>query len=348
MATIKDVAKAAGVSISTVSHVINGTRFVSESVTQNVYQAIETLQYRPSALARSMKSQKTRTVGMLCDSNANPFFAEVIQAVESTCYQHGYHLVLCNTGSEGASSRVSCPRKQTEYLNTLAEKRVDGLLIMSAQRNAAFYDHVEKLQLPVVVLDGDAAMGYADLVRDDAEHGGYLAAEHLLSQGHRKIGCITGPAQSPTSTGRFLGFQQALLQAGISINSQWVEQGDLCAESGYQAAKSLLKNTDRPTALFVANDVMAMGAIRALHEMGVSVPEHISVVGYDNIELSKYITPALTTIDQPKRQIGELAVRTLIQRIESPGQKPSIHQFQSQIIVRQSVKDIRKVHENSA
>ncbi|WP_067516733.1 LacI family DNA-binding transcriptional regulator [Endozoicomonas ascidiicola] len=337
MTTIKDVAKLAGVSISTVSHVLNSTRFVSEEVAMKVKRAIDELEYKPSALARSLKTSKTKTLGMLTSSNANPFFAEVIHGVEATCYELGYHLVLCNFGQDDQPDI----KKQASYLTTLAEKRVDGLLIMSAHSSDQFFRTLEELTVPLVILDCHAPVKNADIIMDYPELGGYEATRYLIEQGHRKIGCISGPQTLSPSCDRLAGFHRALHEASIPANPHWTIEGSLTAKSGYQVIEQLIQQDSLPTALFAGNDLMAIGAISALQNKGLRVPEDISIVGYDNIELAAYTSPPLTTIDQPKWEMGALAAKTLIHRLENEKTISEIKTFKSTLVVRKSVK---KVH----
>ena len=331
MATIKDVAKRAQVSISTVSHVLNSTRFVSEETSKKVYEAVAALDYKPSAVARSLKTNKTRTIGMLTASNANPFFAEVIHGVESTCYERGYHLVLCN--SDGDLD------KQKSYLTTLEEKRIDGLLVMSAHCDPAFFQKLqERCAEPLVILDCQVPDVQADVIMEDAESGGYEATRYLIDSGHTRIGCISGPQNLSPSSARYAGYQRAMTECQLPMISDWIIEGQLTAESGFQAATEILKKTAPPSALFVGNDLMAMGVICALQSHGYQVPDDISVIGYDNIELASFTSPPMTTMHQPKRELGQLAADTLLNRIENPGIEPTIRTLRSTLVERQSVK----------
>ena len=335
MATIKDVAKQAEVSISTVSHVLNGTRFVSEDKAIRVRQAVEALNYKPSAVARSLKTNKTYTIGMLTGSNANPFFAEVIHGVEATCYERGYHLVLCNSDDN--------LDKQASYLRTLEEKRIDGLLVMSAHSDPGFFEMLrERCQCPLVILDCQAPSMEADVIMEDPEQGGYEATRYLLDHGHRSIACISGPAELSPSSQRLAGYHRALEESGIPVENGWIVEGRLTAESGFEAANRLLDGLQDgqqpPSALFVGNDLMAMGVICALQTRGYRIPDDISVIGYDNIKLASYMSPPLTTIHQPKAELGKLAADTLIKRIENPGLQPEIKTLRSTLVERQSVK----------
>lgn len=335
MSTIKDVARHAGVSISTVSHVLNGTRFVSEDKAREVHDAVAALGYKRSAVARSLKTNKTHTIGMLAGSNANPFFAEVIHGVEASCYERGYHLVLCNSEND--------LEKQSSYLNKLEEKRIDGLLVMSAHNEPALFDILrQRCQWPLVVLDCQVPELDADIIMESPELGGYEATRYLLENGHKSIGCLSGPAELSPSSQRLAGYRRALEEAGLSADDDWIVEGRLTAESGFESANRLLDNLPAgkqpPSALFVGNDLMAMGAMCALQTRGYKVPEDISLVGYDNIELSAFTSPPLTTIHQPKGELGRLAANTLIDRIENSALQPETRILRSTLVERESVR----------
>ncbi|MGP7733158.1 substrate-binding domain-containing protein [Oceanimonas smirnovii] len=310
MATIKDVAKRAQVSTSTVSHVLNKTRFVSTEITQRVQQAIHELHYTPSALARSLKVNHTRTLGMLVTSSTNPFFAEVVQGVEQRCYELGYSLVLCNTG--GDVSRLQAG------LDMLQQKRVDGIIVMCTQASPDESAFEHRAGMPMVMADWGPAQLNADLIKDSGHEGGRLATEHLLALGHRHIGCITGPSGQRASDERLAGFYAAMAAAGLAVNPDWVQQGGFELEGGEQAMGRILQQANRPSAIFACNDMMAAGALRALADAGIRVPEHMSVIGYDNIELAGFLVPRLSSIEQPKAALGALAVDTLLERIHHP------------------------------
>lgn len=328
MATIKDVARMAGVSTSTVSHVLNKTRFVSPEITARVQQAIDQLHYTPSALARSLKVNQTRTLGMLVTSSTNPFFAEVVQGVEQRCYELGYSLVLCNTGGDRARLGAS--------LDMLQQKRVDGIIVMCTQANlndGAFDRHAS---LPLVLADWGPMGLKADLIKDSGQQGGQLATEHLISLGHRHIGCIAGPPGQRASDERLAGFEAAMAAAGLAVRNEWILEGGFELAGGKAAMAHLLTLPERPTAVFACNDMMAAGALRALADAGVKVPEQMSVVGYDNIELARYLVPRLTSIEQPKAVLGALAVDTLLARIREPHAPRRLLPLEPALVVRES------------
>ncbi|WP_432451786.1 substrate-binding domain-containing protein [Agarivorans sp. QJM3NY_29] len=330
MATIKDVAKHAGVSTSTVSHVLNKTRYVSEDIILRVMTAVDQLHYAPSALARSLKVQHTKTFGMLVTTSTNPFFGEVVKGVERSCYQHGYNLILCNT--EGDQERMK------SNLDALLQKRVDGLLLMCGELENPEFDLFSRHQpVPTVVMDWGPVNFPSDKIQDNSLQGGQLATQHLISQGHRQIGCITGPLDKQTAQQRYAGFLRAMEQAKLPVNPAWVASGNFECEGGEQAFRTIHANAPLPSALFVSNDMMAMGVINTASKLGIKVPEQLSLIGYDDIKLAKYITPSLTTIHQPKHRLGQQAVDSLLRKIEYPGQPNQIIQLEPSLVIRDSV-----------
>lgn len=333
MATIKDVARHAGVSTTTVSHVINKTRFVAEKTQYAVWSAIKELHYSPSAVARSLKMNHTKSIGLLATSSESAYFAEVIEAVEHNCYDKEYTLILCNSYNELA--------KQRDYLAMLAQKRVDGLLVMCSEYPDELLNMLENHRhIPMVVMDWGTARGdFTDTIIDNAFSGGYLAARYLLERGHRDIGAITGQLSRNTGGGRHRGFLHALQQANVTPRDEWIVQGDFEPQSGYEAMKKILASKQRPTAIFCGGDIMAMGAICAADELGLRVPQDISVIGYDNVRNARYFTPALTTIHQPKERLGAMAFSMLLDRIVSKREEPQTIEIQPHLVERHSVRD---------
>ncbi len=332
MATMKDVAKLAGVSTSTVSHVINKTRFVSEEISERVNKAAKELNYyAPSALARSFKVNRTKTIGMLVTTSTNPFFGEVVKGVERSCYQQGYSLILCNT--EGDHQRMH------ESINTLLQKRVDGLILMCATLEGEHFDIFEHYaDIPVVVMDWGPMQFTSDKIQDNSLRGGYMAAKYLINAGHSKIGCITGPLDRIQAEMRYNGYLQAMDEAGFSVEPSWVVEADFECEGGYNAFTQLHANGTLPSALVVGNDMMV---INAANELGIQIPEQLSIIGYDDIHIAKFMSPSLTTIHQPKYRLGQAAVETLLTRLDEPETAPRIIELEPTLVERNSVKSLR-------
>jgi LacI family transcriptional regulator len=306
MATIKDVAARAGVSYTTVSHVVNKTKRVSDHVRNDVEAAIRELGYVPNTVARSLKQRATLTIGLLISNSTNPFFAELARGIEDACYQRGYSVILCNSDDD--------PEREQAYLRVLLEKRVDGLIIGSTGENTTFAKQLQKLRVPLMIIDRPIAGVDSNLVQVDHEQGGYLATQHLLELGHRDIGCIAGPSTAIVSLYRVAGYRRALADAGLPYREELVVESDFTCEGGYQSAARLLARS-KLSAVFAGNDLMGIGILRRAREQRISVPEQLSVIGFDDIELCRYVYPALTTVGHSIRRQGELATATLIQSI---------------------------------
>ncbi|EGR2024295.1 substrate-binding domain-containing protein [Vibrio cholerae] len=333
MATMKDIARLAGVSTSTVSHVINKSRFVSDEIAERVNNAAQQLNYAPSALARSLKMNRTKTIGMLVTTSTNPFFGEVVKGVERSCYHQGYNLILCNT--EGDNQRMKAS------INTLLQKRVDGLLLMCSTLEGERLDVFDRYpDIPIVVMDWGPILFASDKIQDNSLQGGYMAAKHLIECGHKEIGCITGPLIRHQAQMRYEGYKRALAEAGIAINPDWIVESDFECEGGYQAFEKLYQRGKLPSALFVSNDMMAMGVIQATSQRGLRVPDDLSLIGYDDVHIAKFMTPALTTIHQPKYRLGKAAVDTLLYRLENPDTTAQVVQLEPTLVVRNSVRKL--------
>ncbi|EHA1081681.1 transcriptional repressor PurR [Photobacterium damselae subsp. damselae] len=329
MATIKDVAKYAGVSTSTVSHVLNKTRFVSEEISQRVMDAVEVLNYAPSALARSLKVNQTSTIGMLVTTSTNPFFGEVVKGVERRCYQKGYNLILCNT--EGDTERMH------SNVDMLLQKRVDGLLIMCSEVEPNDYDLFGRHKpIPTVIMDWGPTNFPSDKIQDNSHHGGYLATQHLIDQGHTEIGCITGPLDKMTAQQRLSGFVQAMGENHLSIKKEWIIEGNFECDGGEEAFDKLIVQKSIPSALFICNDMMAMGAISSAFKHKIQIPNDMSIIGYDDIKLAQYMTPSLTTIHQPKYRLGQQAIDLLLDNIINKRVDNKIIQLEPTLVIRNS------------
>ena len=306
MPTIKDIATLAGVSHTTVSHVIHKTRPVSTKIRDDVEAAIKRLNYVPGPGTRSSHRQSTSTIGLLVSNSSNPFFAELAAGIEESCYRAGYCVVLCNSDDQ--------PERQHTYLRALLEKQIDGLIVGSTGDDVGLASDLRAAKVPVIIIDRQVKGLNSDLVQVDHYKGGYLATRHLLELKHKSIGCIAGPETTSVSIDRLNGYRKALAEASAPFQSEWVIRGDFTAEGGYKAARILLKRA-RITAVFAANDLMGIGLLRFAEEHGIRVPQQLSVIGFDGIDLGRYIYPALTTVGQSIRRQGETAAATLLERI---------------------------------
>jgi LacI family transcriptional regulator len=308
MSTIHEVAKRAGVSPTTVSHVINNTRFVSKEVKERVNEAMAELQFQPNALARSLRRGKTHTLGLILPDSANPFFAEIGHGIEATAFNLDYSVILCNTEGNVDKERL--------YLNVLSNKRVDGIILVSVGEQEDLLRVLQTYRRPLVLVDRILPDVQTDAVLCDNFQGGYIATRHLIDLGHRRIGVVAGPYYLTPSSHRVTGYSEALAEAGIPTDESLMVRGDFQSESGWKAARELFKIPDPPTAIFACNDMMAIGVLRAAAETGKKVPDDLAVVGFDDITLAAYTVPSLTSVAQPKSKMSELAVQILIQRIE--------------------------------
>lgn len=335
MATIKDVARLAGVSTTTVSHVINKTRFVAEATQEKVMAAVKELNYAPSAVARSLKCNSTHTIGMLVTQSNNPFFSEVIDGVESYCYRQGYTLILCNTGG--------LYEKQRDYIRMLAEKRVDGILVMCSDLTAELSEMLERhADIPKVIMDWGPAGSQADKIIDNSEEGGYLATKYLIDHGHKAIACLSGPFDKAACQERIQGFRRAMAEANLSVNEDWILEGNFECDTAVLAADKILAMDSKPTAIFCLNDTMALGLMSRLQQRGVRIPDEISVIGYDNIELAEYFSPPLTTLHQPKRRVGKNAFEILLERIKNKEHEKRTFEMHPEIVERSTVKALNQ------
>ncbi|AVR97542.1 LacI family DNA-binding transcriptional regulator [Pseudoduganella armeniaca] len=331
MATIKEVAQAAGVSYTTVSHVLNDTRPVSPAARERVLAAAAALHYVPSALARSLRSQSTGTIGMIIPNNSNPYFSEVARGIEDTCYAAGYSVILCNSDDD--------PAKQRDYLNVLLTKRCDGLIMAALAQTDA--ELLRQRRVPAVFIDRAPAGLEYDVVGVDNLAGGELAGQHLLALGRRRIGCIGGPRELEVSEQRIAGLRRALAGA---LDEALCETADFSSAGGYAAALRLLARpaAQRPDALFCCNDMMAIGALRAAAELGIAVPLELAVVGFDDIDLAQFVHPPLSSVSQGTRALGNITATCLLERIATPDRPPQRRRLVPVLNVRgSSVADAR-------
>lgn len=328
MATMKDIARLAQVSTSTVSHVINGSRFVSDEIREKVMRIVAELNYTPSAVARSLKVRETKTIGLLVTATNNPFFSEVMAGVEQYCQQHQYNLIIATTGGDA--------KRLQQNLQTLMHKQVDGLLLMCG--DSRFQADIElTISLPLVVMDWWFTELNADKILENSALGGYLATKALIDAGHRKIGIITGNLKKSVAQNRLQGYKNALSEAKIALNPHWIVESHFDFEGGVLGIQSLLTQSSRPTAVFCCSDTIAVGAYQAIQQQGLRIPQDLSIMGYDDIELARYLSPPLSTICQPKAELGKLAVEALLQRIKNPNENYRTLVLEPTCILRGSI-----------
>ncbi|MER3455570.1 MAG: LacI family transcriptional regulator [candidate division GAL15 bacterium] len=299
--TILDVARAAGVSPATVSRVLNGAGHpVREATRHRVLEAARRLEYYPNRLARGLLWRQTHVLGFVVPDVSNPYYAAILRGVEEAAAGHGLVVMLCNTGRD--------PGRVQACLRTLLEHRVDGIVVAGGTLTAADVRVVQG-RVPLVAVGRHRAP--VPSVRVDNADASRKACQHLLQLGHRQVACLAGPRSSLTARDRVEGYRAALREAGIWPRARWVVWSDLTAEGGYRAARQLL-STSRVTALVACNDQMALGALRALWEAGLRVPQDVSVVGFDDTPTAAVAVPALTTIAIPAEELGRRALELFL------------------------------------
>jgi LacI family transcriptional regulator len=329
MADIKDVAKRAGVAPITVSRCINNSGYCSADTRARVEAAIAELGFVPNRLASGLRSKRSNTLALVLTDITNPYFTTVARGVEDIASEAGYTVIFCNT-DESVS-------KEQMYVQMLLEKRVDGILLVPAQSTPNSVALIQKHNIPVVVLDRRVPNIKTDLVRCDSEEGAYQLMRLLLSMGHREIALLNGPVNVSTAQDRLNGYRRALFEAGIPKSAWQENQGSFTQESGCEMTRQAFAHTPKPTALFAANNFIAYGALRALREMGLRVPEDVAVVGFDDLPPALVAFPFLTVAVQPAYEMGKKAIEILLNKLSS---SPSDHCEEvilpAEIVVRQS------------
>lgn len=308
-ATRADVARRARVSVATVSYVINnGPRPVAKATRERVLRAIRQLDYRPSEVARSLRLQKTRTIGLILPDTANPFYAALAKGVEDTGFSHGYSVLFCHSDYDAA--------REQAYAEVMISKQVDGVIYIQATPDTTTVRRLLERRIPTVAVDREVPNLEIDCVVADNFEGSKAATEHLLKLGHRRIGCFVRALALSNATERLRGYQAAMAQAGLAAASDLFVSGGHGYEDGRKAMAQLLGVDTRPTAVLAYPDTMAIGAIRAALDAGLRVPEDVSVVGFDDIPASAFIHPPLTTVSMPKWEMGQRAAEVLLTRIQ--------------------------------
>ncbi|MCU6708991.1 catabolite control protein A [Paenibacillus sp. J5C_2022] len=328
--TIYDVAREAGVSMATVSRVVNNNPNVKPATRKKVYEAIERLGYRPNAVARGLASKRTTTVGVVIPDISNSIFAEVARGIEDIANMYHYNIILCNADKK--------KDKEIRVVNTLLEKQVDGLLFMGG---AVTEDHLQAFKtanVPVVLCATSDESEQIPSVDINHEEAAYDAVMKLIQNGHKRIGMISGTLQDPASGyARFQGYKRALQESGLSYDESLVRIGNYRYESGVEAMKYFIELNERPTAVFSATDEMAIGAIHCIQDSGLQVPGDISVISVDNSRMASMVRPQLTAVAQPMYDIGAVSMRLLTKLMK----KEHVEQYKvtlpHEIVMRQSV-----------
>lgn len=312
MHTIRDVARLAGVSVATVSAVVNNKGTVSSKLTRRVQSALEALDYHPDQVARSLKVRQTQIVGIVIPDATNPFFTDVIRGVEGEARAHGYSLILCDSNEDPAQERIN--------LNTLFSRRVDGVLLAPTDSYAA-QDRLIHRRFPLVFFDRLPPGFSGSAVVTDNFGAAYDATRHLIALGHERIAIITGRLDLSNGLDRLEGFRKALQEVGLPLHQEYFLQGNFQLESGHKCGVDLLRLSTPPTAIFSCNNQMTLGLMRALYENRVPCPERISVLGFDDFDWAANFSPRLTAVAQPTFEMGKQAMQLLLHKIRSLREK---------------------------
>ncbi|RDW21475.1 LacI family transcriptional regulator [Oceanobacillus arenosus] len=327
MATIKDVAKRAGVALSTASYALNNNPKISPATRKKVEEAAKELNYKKNGIASDLKRANTNTIALILSDLSGPFYSDLIQGVQDITTANGYDLIACN----------SIGGEQSTAVKFLKEKRVDGAIILAYNISDEIAVESARQGFPIVVLDRTLDNEFIYRVHVDNEQGAYTATEFLIKHGHNEIAYISGPSISYDNQRRFQGYLNALKDSKIDYQPKWQIPGDFTREGGYRATKLLIAQGNLPQAIFYANDEMAIGGMQALKENNIGIPNDISIIGYDDIELTEFVSPPLTTIRQPKYEAGALSVH-LIFRILSGETVEHNYNLPTQLVERGSVK----------
>lgn len=329
MPTIHDVAKHAGVAPITVSRVINNSGYFSEEIRERVEKAVAELGYVPNMLARSLRSKRTNTLALILTDITNPFFTTLARGVEDTASEAGFTVIFCNTDESEA--------KEASYLQVLLQKQVDGFLLVPAQSKQGAIDLIHHHGEPVVVLDRRVPAENVDIVRCDSEGGACELIELLIGLGHRQIAVLSGPRGVSTAEDRVAGYRRALANGDIAVDDNYIFFGEFNQEGGYEMTRRALALYPRPTALFAANNFIAIGAMKAIQDAGLEVPVDIALVGFDDLPPAMVSFPFFTVVSQPAYEMGKRATQLLLERLS--GQAAPLSQeivLPTQIIVRHS------------
>ncbi|MCM3575586.1 LacI family transcriptional regulator [Mesobacillus subterraneus] len=328
---IKDVAEYAGVSTATVSHVINGTRFVSEETKIKVEEAMRDLNYSPNAFARSLRSQQSNTIGLIIPvkhtDTSNFFFMTIAHGIESKLREHGYHLIFSNSNED-----IEIEKSQIEVFNS---QLVDGLIIAPTAEEHSYLSESLTKDYPVVFIDRRPSEYEGACVLVNNLEGTYKAIQHLIEKGHKKIGYISGPLGLTTSDERLAGYKAALNDNGIELTEHYVKVGDSTQDNGYLLTKELVESRE-VSALFIANNVMTLGAVMYLQEQKVSIPSSLAVIGFDDYEWTRITVPPLTVIKQPAFELGERAAEMILSQIKESDNEEKEVRLDTELIIRGS------------
>ncbi|MFZ7131414.1 MAG: LacI family DNA-binding transcriptional regulator [Eubacteriales bacterium] len=329
---IKDVAREANVSVATVSRVLNNIPLVNEDTKKRVLEAIEVTGYKPNAIARSLKMQKTNTFGIMIPDISKEYYTQVVRGVEDVCNIYDYNIILCNTDSD--------PIKEQTYFNVFYEKQCDGILFIGKRLNEQLHNNMVNSRIPIVLgAINDPQKRFLSITINN-EQAAFDLTDYLIKNGHQKIAFFNDEDKTFVAQQRKEGYLRALIHNGIKVNESHEFKGRYSIKGGYDLMERLLKIEDKTTAVVALNDEMALGAIRKLEDKGLSVPHDMSVVGFNNFEISEWFRPGITTIAQPMYDIGAISARLLIKTINNYKTEKENIIVPHELIIRDSVKKL--------
>lgn len=329
--TREDVAKLAGVSVATVSYVVNdGPRPVASATRERVLQAIEQLGYQPSAVARSLRTQRTLTVGLVVSDILNFFHSGVAKSVEEAARRAGYTVILCNSDED--------PEQELMYLQMLQQKRVDGIILVPTGGNVGYLQSIIDQEWNLVQLDRRLDELETDSIVIDNEPGAYVAVKHLIELGHRRIALIGAPFHLTPGRGRRAGYERALREAGIPIEAELMAEGNFKEQPGMQLTRYFMSLSEPPTALFAANNRLGLGAIEALQEQGRAIPDDVALAVFDDVEYYALLSPRITAVSYSIYDLGQIAFELLLNRMtaETDGHVVRHRSVPCELMVRES------------
>jgi LacI family transcriptional regulator len=330
--TLSDIAKRAGCSVSTVSRVLHDKTQkwkISEETKATVRQAAEELGYTPNKIARGLRLQRTHQIGLIVPDVSNPFFAMMVKSVSKEARKAGYSILIADSDEDSSIEEKS--------LKALRESRVDGFLIAGVGRQDEHIRELVRSHAPLVMIDRWSKGLDVDAISVDNFRGGYQATQYLLRVGHRRIAFIQGLRGTNANEGRVQGFLQAMKDANVPVREEYTVGDDFGTLNGYLETKSLLRLQEPPTAIFTAGDLIALGALRALAEESIAVPGMISLITFDDPSFASYLSPPLTTVEQPIEMMGEMGVKLLLRRMRTPEAAVKQVLLEPRLIVRESV-----------
>ncbi|MEZ4672567.1 MAG: LacI family DNA-binding transcriptional regulator [Anaerolineae bacterium] len=322
------VAKQAGVSPATVSRVLNNYPHIREEVRTKVLETIDQLGYERNRVAQRLRAAKSHLIGMIVTDITNPFFNTIMASIENVFFADGYSLLMSNT--------ASAPEKELAYLSMMENEGVAGLVIATTSENVDEVAELADKGMPIVIIDRRIAKGRVDMVLSDNIAGARSAVEHLIGHGHTRIGHIGGPMHLTSGRERYKGYQQAMAGAGLPVEEAWVRFGDHKHQSGYEQTHALLSKHPELTALFIENNMMTLGALNAIHDLAMRIPDDIAIVGFDDMPWAVSLNPPLTTVAQSTHEIGTRVATCLLERIAQPDLPARIELVPTMLIVRAS------------